>query len=136
MFVILALISFGTGYLVADHRADSLAAEKEFTALLHDVAAIGYLRKGAVDDAKNILYVAVDGQLSTFSSNQAATLSSSSREHLSKVLASLNQSWAADRPFEGEKSTPLHGSPEWTEMRKKNDAFRQNHTQISSGTAR
>ena len=126
----LVCISFGAGYFVADRRAESLASELQFGALTHDIAAIAYLRRGQVENARSILYVAVDGPLSTFSSDNASSLSPESRKFLSELLWNLNAAWAEDKPFEGEQFASLRSMSDWAQMRARNDEFRRRFAQV------
>jgi hypothetical protein len=123
--LVIALLSFGTGYWIADARGRTLVAENQLAALQHYVPAIVFLGKGDINSAKGILYIGVDGSLSTFSHDAAASLSTTSRPILSRLLPHLNAAWNEDRPYEDDKSASLRKLPEWVQMREQNDAFRR-----------
>jgi hypothetical protein len=122
--LVVALSSFAAGYWIADARRRTLVAENQLAALQH-LPAIVFLGKGDINSAKGILYVGVDGSLSTFSHDDAASLSAASRPILSRLLPHLNAAWSEYRPYEGDKSASLRKLPEWVKMRERNDAFRR-----------
>ena len=128
VLVLLAVTgAFFAGYTVSERRTATLVAEHELNALMHYVPALAYLQKGDVNNAKSLLYTATDGPLSTFSRDNAHSLSPENQKILSRVLVPLNQAWAEDRPFAGEHWASVRGLPDWVEMRRRNDTFRENY---------
>lgn len=89
VMVVVGASSFGAGYWIADSRGRALVAENQLGALQHYVPAISFLRKGDVESAKGILYVGVDGSLSTFAQDEAASLSTTTRPILERLLPHL-----------------------------------------------
>ena len=128
---VLALLAvtgaFFAGYAVSERRTAQLVSEHELSALMHYVPALAYLRKGDVNNAKSLLYTATDGPLSTLSRNNADSLRPESQKMLSRVLVPLNQAWAEDKPFSGDQWESVRALPDWVEMRRRNDTFRENY---------
>ena len=128
VLVLLAVTgAFFAGYTVSERRTAQLVAEHELTALMHYVSALAYLRKGEVNNAKSLLYTATDGPLSTLSHDNALSPSPENQKILSRVLVPLNQAWAEDNPFSGDQWSSVRASPDWREMRRRNDSFRENY---------
>ena len=125
--LVLIASAFTAGYFFASKSTNTAVADHELAALMHYTAAISYLQKDQVDNAKYILYVGTDGALNELSKRDAAALSQSNQKALKKILISLDQSWNKDHPFDDEKSVSLKAMPEWVEMRNRNDAFRKNY---------
>ena len=74
-----------------------------------------------------LLYTAIDGPLYTLARDNAQSLSLESQKVLSRVLGPLNQAWVEDKPFTGEQWTSSRALPDWVEMRRRNDTFRENY---------
>lgn len=127
IFLALIAIAFAAGYFVATRQNDSVVAEHELAALMHYTPAIAFLQNGQTDKAKSILYVGVDGALSELSQSNGGALNPSGREALKKTIGHLNQAWDKDHPFESEEWSSLKSTPEWVEMRSKNDEFRKSY---------
>lgn len=125
--LICSVLGFLAGYFVASQKTEELVARHELAALMHYTPALAYLQKGQVENAKYILYVGTDGSISTLSNNNAAALGQTEKQTLKTTLTHLNQSWSKDGPFDTEKSASLRALPEWIEMRKNNDAFRNGY---------
>jgi hypothetical protein len=125
--LICSVLAFSGGYLAASRNTDELVAQHELVALMHYTPALAYLRKGQVDNAKNILYVGADGSIGTLSKNNAAALGQEDKESLRTTLIHLNQFWDQDKPFDTEKTASLLAIPGWVEMRRQNDAFRNGY---------
>jgi hypothetical protein len=122
-----AVASFAAGYWIASARAKEAVALSHLVAVQHYVPAIAHLRKGNIQGAKALLYVAVDVPLASFSQDDAASLPEEAKPILRRLLPHLNEAWAADRPFEGEDWSSLRKMPEWRLMRERNDSFRQKY---------
>jgi len=122
--LITAIVAFGAGYWVADRRTEAYVSALEFNALTSDIQAVLNLRNGAIENARSILYVSVDGHLNMLSQDDAQYLLPEVRASLSKQLRPLNAAWAADKPFEGEEFAGVRAMEEWQQMRARNDEFR------------
>jgi hypothetical protein len=125
--VLAVIAAFVLGYFVGERRADQLVAERELGALQHYLSALGYVRKGDLTNAKSILYTATDGPLSFFSRDDARSLSPESQKILARWLTPLNRAWAEDKPFEGAQWSSVRAVPDWSEMRSRNDLFRERY---------
>lgn len=127
LLVFVAVAAFASGYWIASSRAKEVVALSQLRALQHYVPAIAHLRKGNIQGAKAILYVAVDEPLTTFSMDDAVSLPGEAQSILHRLLPHLNEAWAEDRPFEGEDFASLRAMPEWRAMRERNDSFRRRY---------
>ena len=124
----LVAVAFSVGYFVASRQTESYVAEHELAALMHYNAAIAYLQKEQIENAKTMLYIGADSTLSVLSENNAASLNQSSHKILKEALTHLNKSWEKDQPFVGEQWASLKATPEWVDMRNKHDEFRRNYS--------
>lgn len=125
--IICSILAFILGYLVAIQKTEKTIAVHEVLSLMHYTPALAHLQNGQIENAKQILYVGIDGSLGTLSKNNATSLNEADRKSLKSTLVQLNQLWTKDKPFDNEKSANLKTMPEWIEMRHRNDDFRNNY---------
>lgn len=125
--IICSVFAFIAGYFVASQKAEKTIAVHEVLSLMHFTPALAYLQNGKSEDAKHILYIGIDGSLGALAKNNAAALNQTDSKSLKSTLARLNQIWVTDKPFEHEQYASLKTMPEWVEMRKRNDAFRNEY---------
>lgn len=121
------VLAFVAGYVTAERRVPREVAERELGALMYYVPAIAYLRRGEVGNAKKLLYVATDAPLSLLSQGGANSLAPESQTILRDTLAHLNKAWSIDKPYATAEWDSVRKMPEWKEMRRRNDAFRESY---------
>ena len=128
VFILAAVVgAFTSGYFIGERRTTQLVAEHELGALQHYVSLLGYIRKGDLANARSFVYVAADSPLSVFSADNGQSLTPGSQKILANWLKDLNTAWAEDRPFDGSQWSSVRSMPEWTEMRTRNDNFRERY---------